>query len=196
MAAVRRAVDLGVPFEIDVALCASGEVVVLHDDNLDRTTDGKGPVASASLEQLEQLDAGRSFSLDFAGERIPTLAQVLDFATQVAVNIEIKSAKPRSPTANAVVDVVEAAGAVDRVMVSSFDPFILEQVKLRSPSILRGQICGTMKNADLNPFEKFALRHLLLNGRAEPDLLMLEQVLITEGGAVALSSYPFDEDFL
>jgi glycerophosphoryl diester phosphodiesterase len=63
--------------ELDAKLTADGQVVVIHDQTVDRTTDGRGRVGDMSLAQLRQLDAGSHFARAFQGERIPTLDEVL-----------------------------------------------------------------------------------------------------------------------
>lgn len=78
--------------EFDVMLSGSGSSVLIHDETLERTTDGRGRVAETSNERLRQLDAGRWFAKQFAGERIPTLteAAVRCIALGLSVNLEIK----------------------------------------------------------------------------------------------------------
>ena len=66
-------------FEFDIHLTSDGHAVVLHDDTLDRTTNGAGPVASMTLAQVQSLDAGSWFGPQYAGERVPTLAEALAF---------------------------------------------------------------------------------------------------------------------
>jgi glycerophosphoryl diester phosphodiesterase len=96
LAAFEMAIGQGIDaIEFDVRLTADGEPVVLHDDRLERTTDGRGPVAEASLQSIRRLDAGSWFAPRFRGERVPTLAEALDCASdRCGVNIEIKS-EPR-----------------------------------------------------------------------------------------------------
>jgi glycerophosphoryl diester phosphodiesterase len=78
MASVRYALSNNVPvIEIDMRLSADGVCVLVHDSTIDRTTDGTGAVASLTVAQLKQYDAGSWFSPEFAGERIPTLAEVM-----------------------------------------------------------------------------------------------------------------------
>jgi len=74
--AFRACLALRLGFELDVRKTSDGRLVVLHDDTLNRTTDGKGPVADVPLAGLRKLDAGRWFSPDFAGTRVPTLDEV------------------------------------------------------------------------------------------------------------------------
>ena len=128
LCAFRRAAELGAPMvELDVQLTRDGEVVVIHDLTLERTTDGSGPVRHRSLAEIRRLDAGSWFGPSFRGERIPTLAEVLD-AIPLDVNVELKpcGADGLEPRALAI---VEAAGALDRVVFSSFDPGALERLR-------------------------------------------------------------------
>ena len=74
-----------VEFDVHVASC--GTPVIIHDDVLDRTTDGSGPVSGQTVEQLRTLDAGSWFDPEFAGERIPTLADALDRVVGRALHI-------------------------------------------------------------------------------------------------------------
>jgi glycerophosphoryl diester phosphodiesterase len=92
MAAFSAAVELGADgLELDIHLSRDGIPVVIHDESLERTTDGRGLVADASLEQLQQLDAGGWFSPDFMGESLPTLAEVLSvFSGKLRLNLELK----------------------------------------------------------------------------------------------------------
>jgi len=93
LAAFQGALDAGCHMiELDVTLTRDRRVVVIHDDTLDRTTTGKGPVRSASLAQLKKLDAGSWFSPAFSSERVPELGEVLDLmGGQVPLNIDRKS---------------------------------------------------------------------------------------------------------
>src|SRR3954468_17316604 len=66
--------------EIDVRLTSDRKLVLMHDENLDRTTDGTGPIAAITLADIKQLDAGTWFGEDFAGTEVPTLDEVLDWS--------------------------------------------------------------------------------------------------------------------
>src|SRR6056297_2287931 len=81
----KKAIELNVDMvELDVYVCSSGELVVIHDDKVDKTTNGKGYVSEKSFDELRKLDAGM-------GEKIPTLQEVLDLIDKRAkVNIELK----------------------------------------------------------------------------------------------------------
>ena len=173
MAAFRRAADLGVMIELDVTLAASGEVVVIHDDTLGRTTNGTGRVEDTSLDALRRLDAGSWFGPQFAGEQVPTLDQVLDeIDGQVVIDIELKTTDRKEALAKAVVDAVHRSGHGKRVFVSSFDPLLLEQVRLADPDLRRAQLVGTFEGTDLAWYEKVVLKNLGLNGQAQPDMII------------------------
>ncbi|MCB9675791.1 MAG: glycerophosphodiester phosphodiesterase [Alphaproteobacteria bacterium] len=178
MAAFEAAAAMGVGFELDVTLSKDGEVVVLHDDTLDRTTTGSGVPADFTLAELQALDAGSWFSPEFAGEKLPTLRDVLaKLGDRVQVDIELKSTKPREPLARAVVKIVEEAGLVDRVLVTSFDPYLLEAVKDANPAIPRGQLTSRFRDTKLSFVAKYVLRHMLLNRRSAPSTILLEHPL-------------------
>ncbi len=109
--------------ELDVQLSSDGEVVVIHDETLDRTTDGTGPVGGRTWAELRALDAsgGRP---GFAGTRIPLLAEVLELTrgTNAVVNVELKTDQVAYPGIEAgVLEVVRASGVGERVLLSSFN---------------------------------------------------------------------------
>lgn len=123
--AFRRAIGLGYRYlETDVHLTRDGELVTIHDPTLERTTDGRGMVRARSLADLRTLDAGHKFTADGRtfphrgrGLRVPTLAEVLDLAPDLRVNVEIKE---RDPAAlRAVWGFIHHHRVHDRVLVGS-----------------------------------------------------------------------------
>src|ERR1700730_73718 len=81
LAAFRKAVSLGVGFiETDLQWTRDARFVAIHDDTVDRTTNGHGAVHDLTLEAIRKLDAGSWFGSEYAGERIPTLAEILEFS--------------------------------------------------------------------------------------------------------------------
>ena len=120
--------------ELDVTLTRDRKVVVIHDDTLDRTTTGKGPVRGHALEEIKALDAGSWFNARFAAERVPELFEVLrQTAGRCMLNIEIKESAfeadyPVDAIEHQVVKLVKTSGATDRVIISSFDKRILERI--------------------------------------------------------------------
>src|SRR6185437_12837650 len=92
---MRRAHALGIRWvEFDVRLSGDGHCILLHDDAVDRTTDGTGEAAALDFAALRRLDAGSWFSPDFAGERIPTLEETVALlgVLGLGANVEIKPA--------------------------------------------------------------------------------------------------------
>ena len=134
MRSFKRAIDLDVDMiEFDVYSCKSGEVVVIHDDTVDRTTNGHGLVADMTLEELKKLDAGK-------GEKIPTLEEVLD-KFYCYVNIEIKDRR----ACQGVVNLLRSAhwrrrSYLSADMVSSFDHYALKEVAMLNSKIRLGAL--------------------------------------------------------
>lgn len=91
-------------FELDCTLTKDGHVIVIHDDKLDRTTNGKGPVSGHTLAELKALDAGTWKDPKYANERMPLLSEALDFASEhrIGVYIEIKNAADDSKLMKAI----------------------------------------------------------------------------------------------
>lgn len=126
LAAFRQAAADGADYiEFDVACTADGELVVLHDDTVNRTTDGRGPVRELTLKQVKELDAGRWKGEQFAGERIPTLDETLAVAAEHGLGVYIEW-KPQLTTVRHAVDETLAAvrrhGLEQRTIVQSFAP--------------------------------------------------------------------------
>ncbi len=137
-AAFKKAMGLAVEWiELDVHPTRDGRLVVLHDPTLDRTTDGSGPVAEMSLREVRELDAGSWFGREFAGERIPTLDEVVDLLapTPTRLNIEVKDAPGIELVAQEVAALLRRAGCERRYVVSSFDLAALEAVRKTAPEI-------------------------------------------------------------
>ncbi|MDZ4727180.1 MAG: glycerophosphodiester phosphodiesterase family protein [Leptospira sp.] len=131
-------------FELDTMNCGTGELVVIHDDSVNRTTNGLGLVSELPLSQIQSLDAGSFFNKEFAGIKIPTLKEVLTELPKDAIfDIEVKSQgneKHRSKLAKALVSLVHSLSIQNRIFISSFDEYLLEKVKLEDPDLLRGQL--------------------------------------------------------
>ena len=126
--------------ELDVQLSRDGYAVVIHDYTVDKTTDGSGNVCDKTLAELKSLDAGSWFRQTFAGERIPTLDEVFDtLGDQLFVNVEIKSTGENSgDIENVVARSILSHEMQDRVIISSFDPQILERMSACLPGVLIG----------------------------------------------------------
>jgi len=120
--------------ELDVHATADGEIVVLHDPLLERTTDGSGPVSQHRWAAVRELDAGYHFTHDGRvfpyrgqGVRIPTLAAVLREFPSHRINIEIKQGEP--PIVGAVLDVLRSAASLDRVLLAAEHDDIMRAIR-------------------------------------------------------------------
>lgn len=126
MAAFRRALESGADgIELDLHLSRDGVPVVIHDETLDRTTSGHGPVEQSDATALLKLDAGSWFSQEFAGEPLPTLAEVLSvFSGKLRLNLEVK----KFDAGTAVLDLLRQHVTAD-IVVSSFDHDLLGRLR-------------------------------------------------------------------
>lgn len=97
LAAFKKALDFHVDMiELDVRICKTGELVVIHDNTVDRTTNGKGKVRDLTLHQIQKFDAGK-------GQKIPTLEEVLSLVkTKAKLNINVKDKSALEPTLAAI----------------------------------------------------------------------------------------------
>ncbi len=130
----KKALELNVDaVELDIYVCKSGELVVIHDDKVDRTTNGKGYVVEKTFEELSALDAGE-------GEKIPKLSEVLDFIDRkVKVNIELKGVKTAKPVQELIEKYVKNKGwEYDDFLVSSFNHYELKKFRKLNPKIKIG----------------------------------------------------------
>jgi glycerophosphoryl diester phosphodiesterase len=167
LAAFEKAAELGADgVEFDVHLSADGVPVVIHDFTVDATTDGSGRVADLSLDALKQLDAGSRFDPAFAGERIPTLEEVLEaIGHRLLLNVELKSTSLRgSGLEEAIIAQIDQHGLSNSVLISSFNPFALRRVKQIAPHIRAGLLYAPslplpLRRAWLAPLFPHEARH-------------------------------------
>jgi len=141
MAAFKKAMDLAVDMiELDVHLSSDGQIVVIHDDSLNRTTNGKGKISHYTLNELKQLDAGSWFGSQFSGEWIPTLKEVLELTRgQILLNIELKGGDlgqySMMDLADRSLQEVEKAGMLNRVLFASVDLSAIERIREKNPRV-------------------------------------------------------------
>lgn len=145
LAAFRAAIEADADgIELDVTRCLTGEIVVIHDDTLDRTTNGSGPVASIPFYALRELDAGSWFAPEYASERIPTLREALDLVGhRLRIQIEIKGRDLRgNGIEEEIAEAIRARGLEERVLIISFNPMSLIRMKRVAPELQRGLLYG------------------------------------------------------
>ena len=126
--------------ELDAKLSADGHIVIIHDQTVDRTTNGEGEVRCLSLEELKTLDAGQVYDQAFRGEKIPTLDEVFEeIGTQTFLNIELTNyASPTDSLPEKVAERIRDFSLDDRVLISSFNPIALRRFHQRAPHIPLG----------------------------------------------------------
>jgi glycerophosphoryl diester phosphodiesterase len=171
LAAFRKAVELGAGFvETDLQLSRDARLLALHDDTLDRTTNGRGAVSAKTLEEMRRLDAGSWFrppghkqaAPEFAGERIPTIEEVLAFGREhdIGLHLEIKTTGP-SGAEHAIVGALHTADEIPRSVVLSFEPTTLRRVRELDPLVVTGFLYSDRLSAPAAAAVNVGARQLL-----------------------------------
>jgi len=138
LASFEKALSLGVDgIEFDVHLSADGEIIVIHDETLERTTDGKGRVRDLSLSQLKHLKIDGQYE-------IPTLAEIIDaIPKDILLNIELKVKIAAKPVMYLIEKYVADGRDYKQFLVSSFDWVALKEIREANPKILLGVLTDT-----------------------------------------------------
>jgi len=142
MAAFREAYEAGTDYvELDVQRTRDGAIVVIHDGDLMRMGGDPRKVQDLTLAEIETIDIGRKRGPQYAGERVPTLAEVIDYAQgRFRINIELKYNVPDAQLAAAVVALLREKQFVDQVVITSLDHASLRQVEQLQPGLVTGLI--------------------------------------------------------
>lgn len=166
LAAFRRAVAQGATFiETDLHLTRDAHFIAVHDETVDRTTNGQGHVHQMTLAEIRRLDAGSWFASEFMSERIPTLDDILEFSRKndVVFYLELK---PNGfwGGEHALISALRNATEIARSVIISFDPAILSSLRKIEPTLMTGLLHdGSIDN----PFEKaleIGARQLVVRG--------------------------------
>ena len=150
LASIRQAAALGVGWvEFDVRLTRDREAVLMHDDALNRTSDGSGTVAERDWAELRTLDAGAWYGAAFSGVRIPSLRQAITVLAELGLgaDVEIKPGPdPEDPTGRIVAELLKAEwpAALPTPLISSFDAQSLRAARDAAPDIPRALVVSTM----------------------------------------------------
>ena len=143
--AFRLSMEMGADgFELDVHLSRDGELVVIHDETVNRTTNGTGAVRDLTLAQLKELDACNGMEA-YRGAKIPTLAEVFDLIrdTHHLVNVEVKTDGIFYPEIEKkCVTLAKENGVEDRVLYSSFNHYTLMKLRQLKPDAKLGMLFG------------------------------------------------------
>ncbi|MBN4056457.1 MAG: hypothetical protein COA82_11185 [Alkaliphilus sp.] len=142
--AFTKAIEMGADgFELDIHLSKDGNLIVIHDESVNRTTNGSGFIKDLTLGEIKKLDAGSWFDSQFSDEKVPTLDEVLTLIkdTQLLINIEIKNGPFfYAEIEQKIIDCVVRHSMIDRVIVSSFDHYSIVKIKKLNSSIKTGAL--------------------------------------------------------
>ena len=188
--AFEKAREMGVDvLEIDVHPTKDGKIVVIHDDTVDRTTNGKGRVMELTYKEIEELDAAYNFSKDngktfpFRGKgiKIPLLSEVLNKFNDMRISIEIKETDGN--TEEKVLELVKKYGMEDKVIIASEDYEILKKVRELEP-----EIATSMSEKEIRSFYTAFITFIPLNlYKPKGDALMIPPE--AEGVTLAKKSF-------
>lgn len=168
--AFEEAVGIGADYiELDVQLTADGQLVVFHDNTIDRTTDGKGELSKYTYEELQEFSAGSWFSKDglFDDAKIVLFSDVLEcVGNDILLNIEIKNHGDIVRTAEKTVEVIEEYGIERSCYVTSFSYKALKTVKKLNPKIKTGLIANIATStsfSQLKYIDAVSLNYIFIN---------------------------------
>ena len=168
--AFEAALDSGADYiELDVQLTKDGQLVVFHDETIDRTTNGKGKLSDITYAQLQNYSAGSWFGTtdEFADVKVPLLSEVLDLVgDQIMLNIEIKAHGNITGTVEQTVELIHEYGITDSCYVSSFSYKALKVVKKLDPNIKTGLIANVAAASGysrLKYVDVLSLNHIFVN---------------------------------
>lgn len=196
LVAFQAAVTAGVAMiELDVMFSRDRKLVVIHDDTLERTTNGQGAVNDFTLEELKQLDAGSWFDVKFADQRLPELAEVLDLVDgRTRVNIEIKAhayehRHPPDAIENQIVALVRKKNLQDSILISSFEiDFLVQIASMEDPPAI-----ALISNTPASKRIVEICSHLKVFSW-HPDHLIVTQRQVDRMHAAGLKVFPYNVD--
>ncbi|HEV2288410.1 MAG TPA: glycerophosphodiester phosphodiesterase family protein [Candidatus Acidoferrales bacterium] len=191
IASFRRAVELGAAFiETDLRLSHDARFVAMHDPTVDRTTDGKGLVRELTLAELRELDAGSWYGKQFAGERIPSIEEVLMFARDVDVvaYLEVKI-EDAWGVHHALVSALRAANETARAVIISFDATFLDNVRRLDTTLLTGFLYEPPMTDAIEKAQRIGVRQIL----PRADLVTPELVAAAHAADLQIATWTVDD---
>ncbi len=144
MEAFRKAIELSSDYiELDIRRCKTGEIIVMHDMKVDRTTNGKGYVKKMTLSEIRKLVLKNN-------ERVPTLEEVMDLVKgKCRLNIEIKAYRTDMEMADKIMDLAKEKKMEKEIMISSYNHRLLKYIKTKAPDIEIAALFIDAKNPSL-----------------------------------------------
>ena len=165
MSAFAAAVECGYGIELDVRLSKDGELVVFHDDTLDRMTEAKGRVDSLTAEELSRLHLGGT------EDGVPTFRQVLDLVDgRIPLLVEMKEDLGKYGVAKKTAEMLREYKG--EYIVESFNPLSLARFGTLMPEVAKGLLCSNyMKNPKMRNIKSFVVQNMLFNFHCKPDFI-------------------------
>ncbi len=175
LAAYREALHLKADFlEADVQMSRDGEIIAIHDETVDRTTNGKGPVRQMTLAELKRLDAGSWFNKmypdrsrpDYAGQKIPTLQEIMDLAKESPAGLYLETKNPElylPHLESTVINIIRRNGFEKRVVIQSFSPRSVETVRALNPGIPTALLVDALENDPVEATRKVHANELAID---------------------------------
>ncbi len=189
MVAFRRGLELGATgIETDVQMSKDGALVLIHDESVQRTTGQHGEISQLHSDEIRRLDAGSWYSQEFAGECIPTLDELLDWAasTELTLNLELKNnIEPYTGMEEKVIEAVRARGLEERTIISSFNHYSLVTCKRIAPEIRTGILYVENLVDPWNYARNIGAEAL------HPYHLTMESFIVRHANAAGIMSNPF-----
>lgn len=142
LSAMKMAIEFGADYaECDVFQTRDGEIVLFHDEEMERTTGKQGKIWDQTMADLKELEAGSWFSEEYKGEPIPTLREVIRLTKgKIKLNIEVKVPGNSPGIAQKVVDIIRSERIERECMVTSFEKPVIARVKEIAPNLATGFI--------------------------------------------------------
>lgn len=169
LASFQQAYDRGGRWvEFDVMLTKDDVAIVMHDETLDRTTNGTGNVADKTYDEILALDAGSWFGAEFLGQKIPTLVEALQLLNDLEMNMEVEI----KPTAGRGVETAQITYELlddywpmlaRPPLMSSWDPVALEEITRLDPDLVVGSVIDTLEEVDAATGIVVSVNHNLLD---------------------------------
>lgn len=186
LASFRKAVALGADaVELDVHRTADGALVVIHDESLERTTDGRGRVAELTLAEIRRYDAGSWKGAEFAGERVPALEEIAAaLPARIELFVELKGGSFRYPGIEEdLARFLRARELAGRVRVSSFDHRALRRLRELMPELRTGALFAAL------PVDPVALARACGANAIHPSFSYLSAEAVAEAHRAGLEVY-------
>lgn len=189
MISFKKGLELGATgIETDVQRTKDGKLVLIHDESVERTTGQQGEIKDLTYDEISRLDAGSWFGSAFAGERIPLLDELLDWAapTELILNLELKNnMEAYTGMEEQVIAAIQQRGLSARTIISSFNHYSLVTCKQLAPDIRTGILYGD------NLYHPWAYAQSVGAEALHPYHLFLTEEIVQQAAAHGVISNPF-----